>query len=121
MGRSWRQAYSRLFLLREYETNGAVGGHYGVGGDPEGDFIVSPGDPIFYLHHAQIDRVWWIWQQQDLDTREFAISGTRTLMNRPPSANGTLDDLLEVGVLGESKTIRDMMSTVNGPLCYIYL
>ncbi|KAK2754555.1 hypothetical protein FQN54_006956 [Arachnomyces sp. PD_36] len=97
------------------------GGHYGVGGDPEGDFIVSPGDPIFYLHHAQIDRVWWIWQMQDPENREYAISGTRTLMNIPPSANGTLDDLLEVGVLAEARTMRELMSTIDGPLCYAYL
>lgn len=58
---------------------------------------------------------------QDPDNREYSISGTRTLMNIPPSANGTLDDLLEVGVLGESRTLRDLMSTVDGPLCYAYL
>jgi tyrosinase len=58
---------------------------------------------------------------QDPANREYAISGTRTLMNIPPSANGTLDDLLEVGVLGESKKIRELMSTVDGPLCYVYL
>ncbi|EOA91705.1 uncharacterized protein SETTUDRAFT_152771 [Exserohilum turcica Et28A] len=31
------------------------GGHYSMGGDPGRDFFVSPGDPLFYLHHAQID------------------------------------------------------------------
>lgn len=36
------------------------GGHYAIGGDPARDVAVSPGDPIFYLHHAQIDRVWWV-------------------------------------------------------------
>ena len=24
-------------------------------------------DPIFYLHHAQLDRLWWIWQQDKLE------------------------------------------------------
>lgn len=23
----------------------------------------SPADPIFWLHHCEIDRLWWIWQQ----------------------------------------------------------
>ena len=26
------------------------GGHYTIGGDPGGDFFVSPGDPYFFLH-----------------------------------------------------------------------
>src|SRR5687768_17406230 len=44
-------------------------GHYISGGDPGADPMVSPGDPIFYFHHAALDRLWWIWQMQDPDTR----------------------------------------------------
>jgi len=33
------------------------GGHYSLGGDPGHDFYISPGDPVLYLHHAQIDCV----------------------------------------------------------------
>jgi len=44
-------------------------GHYISGGDPGGDPMVSPGDPIFYFHHAMLDRLWWIWQMQDPDNR----------------------------------------------------
>lgn len=25
--------------------------------------MYSPADPIFWLHHCEIDRIWWIWQQ----------------------------------------------------------
>lgn len=96
-------------------------GHYTIGGDPGGDFFASPGDPAFWLHHAQIDRTWWIWQNQDLAIRQNAISGTITLSNSPPSRNGTLDDWLEMGILGTGTTIRDVMSTTAGPLCYIYV
>lgn len=96
-------------------------GHYTVGADPGGDFYVSPGDPYFFLHHAQIDRTWWIWQNQDLATRQFAISGTNTMFNFPPSANTTLDDILEMGVTADPIPIRDVMSTLDGPLCYIYV
>jgi len=24
---------------------------------------ISPADPLFWMHHAEIDRLWWIWQQ----------------------------------------------------------
>ncbi|KAJ3334729.1 hypothetical protein HDU91_002579, partial [Kappamyces sp. JEL0680] len=38
--------------------------HDGTGGDMA---IVSnsPNDPIFWLHHRNVDRFWWKWQQQD--------------------------------------------------------
>ncbi|KAH9863923.1 hypothetical protein J1614_009856 [Plenodomus biglobosus] len=38
-----------------------VGGHYSVWGDPGGDVFVSPGEPVFWLHHGQVDRHWWMW------------------------------------------------------------
>ncbi|KAF1966473.1 Di-copper centre-containing protein [Bimuria novae-zelandiae CBS 107.79] len=46
-----------------------MAGHYTIGGDPGGDFYSSPGDPLFYFHHGMVDRIWWIWQMQDLEKR----------------------------------------------------
>jgi tyrosinase len=40
--------------------------HFTIGSDPGGDFYNSPGDPAFWLLHSMIDRVWYIWQSQDL-------------------------------------------------------
>jgi len=34
-----------------------TGGHFTFGGDPGGDIFSSPGDPLFWLHHGQIDRM----------------------------------------------------------------
>ncbi|KAF1355335.1 hypothetical protein BDV97DRAFT_395703 [Delphinella strobiligena] len=97
-------------------------GHYWVGGDPGGDLFVSPGDPYFFLHHAQIDRTWWIWQNQDLENRRNAVSGTITMDNEPPSRNTTLEDVLYLGPLGVPNiTIGDALSTLDGPFCYIYV
>ena len=98
-----------------------TGGHFTIGGDPGGDLFTSPGDPAFFLHHAQIDRTWWIWQNQDIANRQNAISGTITLNNSPPSRNGTLDDVIDLGVNAAPVAIGDIMSTVAGPLCYIYI
>ncbi|KAK0671591.1 hypothetical protein QBC41DRAFT_219191 [Cercophora samala] len=101
-----------------------AGGHYSLGGgDPGGDFYVSPGDPAFWLHHAMIDRVWWIWQIQNLEKRLKEVSHTRTMGNFPPSANGTLDDLSGLGVLAPDVKVRELMSTLGGLMgkfCYIY-
>ncbi|KAH8885433.1 putative tyrosinase [Thozetella sp. PMI_491] len=102
-----------------------AGGHYTLGGaDPGGDIFVSPGDPVFWLHHAAIDRTWWIWQNQDPVTRTSALGGTITMYNSPASRNGTLEDILDMGVNGPSSAIGPVMSTIGltgGPLCYIYV
>lgn len=99
------------------------GGHYTVSGDPGGDFYTSPGDPVFWLHHANIDRIWWIWQMKDLERRLVEISMTKTMLNRPPSENGTLEDVNNLGVLAGDVLTRDLMSTMGGMggrLCYLY-
>ena len=106
--------------------NGFLGvhtaGHFTVGGDPGGDLFASPGDPYFFLHHAMIDRVWWIWQNQDIAKRQYAIGATITLNNQPPSRNATLDDTLDLGFIGvDTITIRDASNTLGGPFCYIYV
>lgn len=101
------------------------GPHYALGGDPGRDVFTSPGDPAFYLHHAMIDRVWWIWQMMDPQARQYgdvAISGTNTFLNDPPSANTTLEDFVNYGAAdGPPRKIKDLMSTLAGPFCYIYL
>ncbi|KAK1711427.1 hypothetical protein BDP67DRAFT_406006, partial [Colletotrichum lupini] len=101
------------------------GGHYSLGGDPgRVDVFTSPGDPVFYLHHSMIDRVWWMWQMLSPEERQYgatALSGTNTFLDQPPSANTTMDDVLQYGWVGESLKIRDAMSTVAGPFCYVYL
>jgi len=102
-----------------------AGGHYTIGGDPGGDFFASPGDPAFFLHHGMIDRVWWIWQNQDPANRLNAIGGTITFFNQPPGRNGTLTDNLDMFNLGPSSQIGGVMSTLGNPggpgLCYIYV
>jgi len=65
-------------------------GHYVAAVDPGGDAMTSPGDPIFYFHHAALDRLWWIWQMQDPDKRLNAIpTGTMPPMRRTRRADPT--------------------------------
>lgn len=101
------------------------GGHYSMGGDPGRDIYVSPGDPAFYLHHSMIDLVWTLWQMLDAESRVYgdkAISGTGTFLNSPSSPNTTFSTPISIGWAGSGRnvTMRDVMSTVNGPFCYIY-
>ena len=44
-----------LELIHDF-VHGWVGGTMGV-------IATAPADPIFWMHHANIDRLWWQWQQ----------------------------------------------------------
>ncbi|KAF4545856.1 Amino acid transporter [Lasiodiplodia theobromae] len=48
--------------------------HAGIGGTMQ-DAILSPGDSIFFLHHANLDRLWWEWQSANLSSRLYDIAG----------------------------------------------
>jgi tyrosinase len=62
---------------------GIHGGGHGFIGGLNADLFVSAGDPLFYMHHTMLDRVWAIWQGLDFDTRVYkdALDGTRTMLN----------------------------------------
>ncbi|TIA61904.1 Di-copper centre-containing protein [Aureobasidium pullulans] len=101
------------------------GGHYAMGGDPGRDVFTSPGDPAFYLHHSMIDLVWTTWQMLDPENRIYgkdAIMGTNTFLNIPASENTTRETNISIGWAGRGKnvTMGDVMSTVEGPFCYVY-
>jgi tyrosinase len=41
--------------------NWAHGGVHGWVGGTMSDPATSPVDPVFYMHHANLDRLWWVW------------------------------------------------------------
>ncbi|KAK1979541.1 hypothetical protein LZ30DRAFT_751360 [Colletotrichum cereale] len=83
----------------------------------QGEFysFTAPNDPIFYLHHAQLDRLWFIWQKRDEQIRLTDYSGGA---NSDESA--TLNDLLYMEGLDEDVRVSQMMDTKSGSLCYQY-
>lgn len=94
-------------------------GHSGLGGDAS-DLFSSPNDPSFFLHHAMVDRVYWIWQA--LHARQAnTIAGTITVNNSPPSRDALVTDMVHMGNLASARPIKDLLSTLNGPFCYMYL
>lgn len=103
-------------------------GHFTISGDPGSDFYVSPGDPAFWLHHSMIDRTWYIWQSQDLANRLQVIAGGKSMMGGFPGspaggAQASLEDLVDLEVLnvgGKSWKIKELVSSVEGPFCYVY-
>ena len=70
-------------------------GHSWIGGIMN-NVVTSPTDPMFWLHHAEIDRLWEIWRQTN-PTPKPLLSGSDLIMD--PWAE-SYDDLLDIAALG---------------------
>lgn len=57
-----------------------AGGHFTIGG-LQYDIFTSPGDPVFFFHHAQVDRMWTLWQNLDLAVRGEQLQGSASWFN----------------------------------------
>ena len=43
------------------------------------------------------------------------------MYNQPPSANATLEDIIDFKPLGGNRTLADLLDTVGGtPFCYVF-
>ncbi|KAJ7497690.1 hypothetical protein FB451DRAFT_1019355, partial [Mycena latifolia] len=118
--------------------------HFIIGGDAGGTCpsdapvgcipgpTFSANDPLFFLHHAMVDRIWFKCQRNTSSTDRPSRANQKTaqrLENATMFAqypNGgapylTMDSVIPAGDLAASPlTVSDMMSTMEGPLCYIY-
>lgn len=78
-------------------------------------------DPIFFLHHGQIDRLWWLWQQEDPVARNFDFSGIRILPSGETSPIGAgLNDTLPMNGLALDISVSKVMTTETKLLHYHY-
>ena len=76
-------------------------------------------DPIFYLHHAGLDWLWWQWQNVDLKNRLYQMGGRENY--QPPYGEVTLDYQLPFpGLATPWVTLRDTMDIRLEPYCYTY-
>lgn len=64
--------------------------------------------------------MWAIWQWLDIKERKYALYGTMTYENYPPSRNGTLDDVIDLRPIVDPITIREVMDVIDGPYCFFY-
>lgn len=97
------------------------GGHNGIMGEMS-NAVSSPGDPLFYLHHTYIDKLWWQWQIQDLENRLKSIAGMTT-SKKPETGwvRATLDDTLTLHGLARDMKIEELMDIESELLCYDYV
>ena len=55
--------------------------HIWVGGTMS-DASVSPADPVFWLHHANLDRLWWVWYNSPQGNHQNPpLTGSDALMD----------------------------------------
>ncbi|KAK1981675.1 hypothetical protein LZ30DRAFT_592215 [Colletotrichum cereale] len=95
-------------------------GHMITNGDAS-DFYSSTNDPVFFFHHAMVDKVYWLWQALHLG-EAFKIAGTITARNNPPSRDARPDDVVVQEPHEPNRPISDLLSTIGGsPFCYIYV
>jgi tyrosinase len=72
-------------------------GHVWVGGSMMG-IPTAPTDPIFWMHHAEIDRIWAEWQIAN-PGQNPSLAGAAAIMD-PWSENET--DTRDIAALGYS-------------------
>ena len=73
-------------------------------------------DPLFFLHHTQVDRLWWLWQQKAPQTRTNEYSGLRLDYETQVSLN----DVMPMAGLAADAVVKDYMNVKGGTLCYTY-
>ncbi|CAE6488706.1 unnamed protein product [Rhizoctonia solani] len=86
----------------------------------------SPNDPLFYLHHANLDCIWARWQNANKkNKRSFGGGLTQDLahfdtypVGAPPAAT-SWHELPTVGLTRPVK-VSEVFETTNEYLCYVY-
>ncbi|KAI0271789.1 Di-copper centre-containing protein [Russula aff. rugulosa BPL654] len=89
----------------------------------------APNDPIFFMHHAMIDKIWCDWQNRDpMNANSFYGGSVEHLYSLtayeeypnggPPYLN--LNSIMPADGLSPEVAIADVMSTTGGYLCYKY-
>ncbi|KAI1794064.1 Di-copper centre-containing protein [Ganoderma leucocontextum] len=89
----------------------------------------SANEPIFQMHHAMVDKVWYDWQNAN-STNFWAFQGgsvqnLTSLQALADYPNGMapyvyLNSTLPADGLFDEVTIYDAMNTTGGFLCYVY-
>ena len=75
-----------------------VHGWAGGSGGTMNDIRVSPADPIFWLHHGEVDRIWHRWQELPANGgKKSPVVGPDAILDPWPE---TIDDSQDIVALG---------------------
>ncbi|KDN40577.1 hypothetical protein RSAG8_08049, partial [Rhizoctonia solani AG-8 WAC10335] len=92
--------------------------HDAIGGDMGPSS--SPNEPLFWLHHTNVDRWWWKWQH--LNNSVNALQYTGNKVQESSELNATAQDLMPfLGLMGVGDLpVSDVLLTNTSKLCYGY-
>ena len=79
--------------------------------------LTACADPVFFLHHAQLDRLWWRWQQVNPQRRLKEYIGKAAYNSND---DASLRDTVPMGNLAPDIQVSEIMSTESKLLCYRY-
>ncbi|KAF2121024.1 hypothetical protein BDV96DRAFT_641662 [Lophiotrema nucula] len=95
--------------------------HLAIPAIVQGDFVTrtSPNDPLTFLHHAQLDRLWWLWQH--LHPHGMSDYGGAAYRDAAPSASrDNLQSIIRMSGLAPDIRVAEVMNTRTSVLCYSY-
>ncbi|TIB76409.1 Di-copper centre-containing protein [Wallemia mellicola] len=81
----------------------------------------SPNDPLFFVHHSNIDRIWAKWQDQDPENNKFAYGGFTFHNYTTEEGTGvaSINDTLEFGFITDPVPVHYTMD-YQKTYCYKY-
>lgn len=76
-------------------------------------YLFAGADPISFIHHSQLDRLWFHWQQQHMDTEP---------MDYYEADVDSSDDgeMIRLAGLGDDVQVLQVIDTQGGGMCYRY-
>ncbi|KAF8597835.1 Di-copper centre-containing protein [Ceratobasidium sp. AG-I] len=86
----------------------------------------SANEPMFHMHHGNVDRLWWLWQEKNLinkfSFRGGAVQNISALDQYPNGSPPWLSKTSPIPGAGmfKSISIASVLDTRSPPLCYVY-
>jgi len=89
----------------------------------------APNEPLFFMHHAMIDKLWFNWQLRNPENAKSFFGGSvqaiQSLDSYNKYPNGgppflSLDTIMPSDGLFPEVTIGDVLNTTGDVLCYVY-
>jgi tyrosinase len=97
-----RESYDQFRVALEGSPHASP--HSNIGGDMSQ--MYSTNDPLFFMHHAFVDLIWWEWQQRNPNLA-LTYNGDN---------NNTPDEVL----IPFNSPVSSVLSTTSNGLCYQY-
>ncbi|KAI8895488.1 hypothetical protein BC833DRAFT_601076 [Globomyces pollinis-pini] len=89
--------------------------HQAIGGDMANP-ITAVNDPVFFLHHSNIDRLWWKWQKRN---PMVANTYSGSLVSGGIDNGANLNNSMRFYGLDDDYLVKDVLDTTENSLLYL--